>query len=211
MLQKAVDETINNYEAMTHLIHCIGTMLPVATIRNVPMTEFRRAFDINFFSTVDLLQRCLPHLSGPSVGDSGQRQSKPKVIIVSSGADFEVQYRGWSGYCTSKAALTRLIHLLAHEESEIDVFGVLPQVTKSPMTDKIVNGDYDQVMSSEERARFTRWLSEGRFEPARYIGGAIVKAAMGDMSPDSAEIERNVCGALFIGSLYQKSDSFGQG
>ena len=132
------------------------------------------------------------------------RNLKPTIIIVTSGVDSTVLYRGWSGYCTSKAALTRFIHLLAHEERGVDVYGVLPLVTKSPMADKIFNGEYDHVMRPEERERFDTWATEGRIEPPEHIANAIVKAAVGEITPKSKEVERDECGALFIGSLYQK-------
>ncbi|KAJ9637635.1 hypothetical protein H2204_004784 [Knufia peltigerae] len=201
VVEKAVQETMANFGAMTHLISCIGTMLPVQTIRDVPMTEYRKIFDINYFSVVDLVQQSLPHLTA-SRKASNQR---PTVIVVTSGVDSTVLYRGWSGYCTSKAALTRFIHLLAHEEKDVvDVFGVLPLVTKSPMVDKIFNGEYDEVMRPEERERFNVWAKEGKVEDPDHIARSIVKAALGEITAESREVERNDCGALFIRSLYQK-------
>ncbi|KAK7890167.1 hypothetical protein LTR67_008633 [Exophiala xenobiotica] len=212
VVEKAVHETIANYGTMSHLISCIGTMLPVASIRDVPLADLKRIFDINYFSVVDLVQRSLPHLSpvspSPSLSSASEvttQKPKPTIIIVTSGVDSTVLYRGWSGYCTSKAALSRFIHLLAHEEGpDINVYGVLPLVTKSPMVDKIFNGEYDHVMQPEERERFNTWAKEGRIEPPEYIANAIVKAAVGEFTPESEEVERNECGALFIGSLYQK-------
>ncbi|KAL2421171.1 hypothetical protein ABEF95_004505 [Exophiala dermatitidis] len=197
VVAKAVKETISNYGTMTHLISCVGTMLPVQAIRDVPLAEIKKIFEVNFFSVFDLVQRSLPHLSA-----WGER--KPTVIIVTSGVDSSVLYRGWTGYCTSKAALTRFIHLLAHEEPGLDVYGVLPLVTKSPMVDKIFNGEYDHIMRPEERERFNTWAKEGKIEPPEPIAEAIVKAATGQITPESKEAERNDCGALFIGSLYQK-------
>lgn len=181
---------------MTHLVACVGTMLPVETIRNVSMGDFRRIYDINLFSVVTLVQSCLPYLT--------KAPTKPTVIIVSSGVDLDVYYRGWTGYCTSKAALSRFIQLLAHEERDIHVFGVLPLVTKSPMVDMLFAGKYDDIMLPEERQKFDIWQKEGKIEPPEYIADAMVKAAMGQIKPDSPEVERNVCGALFIGSMYQK-------
>jgi NAD(P)-dependent dehydrogenase (short-subunit alcohol dehydrogenase family) len=188
-------------------------MLPVASIRDVPLPDLKRIFDINYFSVVDLVQRSLPHLSPMSPSSASSevttqtqtQKPKPTIIIVTSGVDSTVLYRGWSGYCTSKAALSRFIHLLAHEEGpDINVYGVLPLVTKSPMVDKIFDGEYDHVMHPEERERFNTWAKEGRIEPPQYIANAIVKAAVGEITPESEEVERNECGALFIGSLYQK-------
>ncbi|EXJ96385.1 hypothetical protein A1O1_01511 [Capronia coronata CBS 617.96] len=199
IVAKAVKATISNYGTMTHLISSVGTMLPVQSIREVPLGEMRKIFDINFFSVFDLVQRSLPHLSA-----WGEGARKPTVIIVTSGVDYDVLYRGWTGYCTSKAALTRFIHLLAHEEPGLEVYGVLPLVTKSPMVDKIFNGEYDHVMRPEERERFNTWAREGKIEPPEYIAESIVKAATGQITPASKEVERNDCGALFIGSLYQK-------
>jgi NAD(P)-dependent dehydrogenase (short-subunit alcohol dehydrogenase family) len=171
-------------------------MLPVETIRDVSMESFRRIYDINLFSVVSLVQQSLPHLA--------KSPSKPTIVIVTSGVDLDVLYRGWTGYCSSKAALTRFIQLLAHEEPEMNIFGVLPKVTKSPMVDMIFAGKYDHVMLPEEREKFNRWAKEGMIEPPEYIARSMVKAAMGELTPRSPEVERNVCGALFVGSLYEK-------
>ncbi|KAI0133808.1 hypothetical protein BJ170DRAFT_175796 [Xylariales sp. AK1849] len=196
VLADCIERTLSNFTYMSHLVSCIGTMLPVETIRDVSMESFRRIFDINFFSVVSIVQKSLPHLAKAPV--------KPTVVIVTSGVDVDVYYRGWSGYCSSKAALTRFIQLLAHEEQEMNVFGVLPLVTKSPMVDMIFEGAYDHVMLPDERERFDKWAKEGKIEHPDYIADAMVKAAMGELNPESPEVERNVCGALFIGSMYQK-------
>lgn len=46
---------------------------------------------------------------------------------------------------------------------------------------------------------------DGKIEPPEHVAKSIVKATMGKVTPESPEVERNVCGALLIGSLFQKA------
>jgi NAD(P)-dependent dehydrogenase (short-subunit alcohol dehydrogenase family) len=185
---------------MTDLISCVGTMLPVETIRKVPLESYKRIYDINLFSVVSLVQKSIPHLLASA--ESGKSVKKPSVVIVTSGVDLDIKWHGWSAYCTSKAALTRFIQLLAHEERDLDVYGVLPVVTKSPMVDMIYSGKYDHVMLPEERKNFDVFLRQGKVESPEHIAEAMVKATMGQITPDSPEVERNTDDTLFIRSLY---------
>ncbi len=205
VVAKAVAATVSSFGGMTHLLSCVGTMLPVEAIRDVPIERFKRIYEINLFSVVSLVQKALPHLTAAASSPTSPTTA-PTVVIVTSGVDLDVYYRGWSGYCSSKAALTRFIHLLAHEEPTLRVFGVLPLVTQSPMVDLIFGGAYDGVMLPEERARFDYFRDNDMIEPPSYIADAMVKAAMGELTADSPEVEREVAGALFVGSLYQKRD-----
>jgi NAD(P)-dependent dehydrogenase (short-subunit alcohol dehydrogenase family) len=82
VIDEAIQACIANFGAMTHLISCIGTMLPVDTIRQVDAGAFRKGFDINFFSVVRLVQKSLPHLDKSPI--------RPTIVIVTSGADEEV-------------------------------------------------------------------------------------------------------------------------
>ncbi|KAH8901133.1 NAD(P)-binding protein [Thozetella sp. PMI_491] len=140
----------------------------VLTDTSVSLESFRSIFNINFFSVVSLVRKRIPHLS--------KAPTKPTVVIVTSGVDLDVYYRGYSGNCSSKATLAGFIHLLAHEEKNINVFGAIPIVTKSPMMDIIFQGKYTTI--------------EDMIEPPEYIEDAMVKPAMGGIEPNSPEVKR---------------------
>jgi NAD(P)-dependent dehydrogenase (short-subunit alcohol dehydrogenase family) len=84
-----------------------------------------------------------------------------KVIILSSACDTDVTYHGWSPYCMSKAALTRFISCLAHEEPLLSVQGVYPKLTRTKMPEDVIKGKYRGVMADHEVERFRIWEEMG--------------------------------------------------
>jgi NAD(P)-dependent dehydrogenase (short-subunit alcohol dehydrogenase family) len=112
-------------------------------------------------------QLTLPHLRNSHKG--GQ------IIILSSGCDSTVQYNGWMAYCTSKAALTRFIQLLAREETGLRVQGVYPKLTGTQMPASALAGRYEGIMSQEDMKIFTGL----DVEPAEWAGVAVAKLAAG--------------------------------
>ncbi len=153
-------------------------MQPVEPIRSLSLAGHRKTFAVNYFAVVSIVQAALPSLIS----------SRGTIRIISSGVDKEVLYRGWSGYCDSKAALTRFINVLGHEEPEITVFGLLPGVTKSPMVDLIMNGTYDHVMLPEEKMKFINWEKDGVFDEPEGPAKGMVKGVLGETDIKSGEV-----------------------
>lgn len=71
--------------------------------------------DVNFFSLLYTIQAALPAL----------RESKGKVIFVSSGASLRGTY-AWGPYAASKAAMNSLCRTLAVEEKDVVSVAVRP-------------------------------------------------------------------------------------
>eukprot|EP00833_Pecoramyces_ruminatium_P007551 jgi/Orpsp1_1/1181583/evm.model.c7180000077810.1 len=88
------DVIINTVESkggkIDALIHNAG-LAPIAQIKDIDLEIWKKLFDVNFFSIVDLTQKALPYL----------RKAKGRVLFVSSGAAVKPKI-GWSTYCTSK-------------------------------------------------------------------------------------------------------------
>jgi NAD(P)-dependent dehydrogenase (short-subunit alcohol dehydrogenase family) len=103
-----------------------GVLEPITRIEGLNVDDLKRSFDINFFSPVSLITRCVPML----------RSSNGIVIHISSGASNN-PYVGWLSYCSSKAALNMLSSVLAAEESSITSVALRPGVVVS----KSLNGD----------------------------------------------------------------------
>lgn len=103
--------------------------------------------------------------------------------MLSSACDNNVTYSGWSAYCTSKAALTRLIQMLAHENrDEVLVQGVYPRLTNTAMPQDVIAGKYKDIMYDEEIRRFQDWAKQGDtvVEPAEWCAEAVAKVALGE-------------------------------
>ena len=104
--------------------------------------------------------------------------SHGRAIILSSAADSTVTYSAWSSYCSSKAALSRFIQLLHHEEEQVDVVGVYPGLTRTPMVTYLVAGKFAGKMKDSEVENFKRMDREGEVEPLEWSANVTAKLAV---------------------------------
>jgi len=74
--KEIIDTAIKQYGKIDSIIANAGVLDPVAQIKDAKVEEWRRLFDVNFFSIVSLVSLALPHL----------RESKGNIVLVSSGA-----------------------------------------------------------------------------------------------------------------------------
>ncbi|KAF9571078.1 hypothetical protein EC968_001062 [Mortierella alpina] len=95
---------------------------PVGSIATTSVDDWKKSFDVNFFSIVTIVQLALPAL----------RAAKGRVILVSSGAAIH-PYHGWGAYSTSKAALNMFGKILATEEKNVITVAVQPGVVDTEM------------------------------------------------------------------------------
>lgn len=65
-------------------------------------------------------------------------------------------------YCTSEAALSRYVQCLAHEEStnNLEIQGVYPRLTRTPITNDMIAGNYKGIIKDEEIAESLQWDRE---------------------------------------------------
>jgi NAD(P)-dependent dehydrogenase (short-subunit alcohol dehydrogenase family) len=162
------------------VVYCAGILEPVERIADLDIASMRHTFETNLFGLVAIAQLTLPHLWAA-------RSANPlnygygKLIVLSSVCDKTVTYSGWSSYCTSKAALTRFVDCLAHEEKGIFVQGVYPRLARTGMVDGLVRGDYEGVMAVDEVENFKVWnmLGDEILEPPEWCGVAVAKLALG--------------------------------
>jgi NAD(P)-dependent dehydrogenase (short-subunit alcohol dehydrogenase family) len=154
------------------LICSAGIEPDAARIIDMPYNTFLKTINVNLCGTFLSVQLSLPHL----------REAKGKVVILSSTADSAV-YTGRAAYGASKAAVTRFIKSLAWEEQEnggcLSIFGVYPGLTKTPMSEGLLAGKFDNVMLPEEAQRYRDWLANGAAEPPDYCADAVAQLAVG--------------------------------
>jgi NAD(P)-dependent dehydrogenase (short-subunit alcohol dehydrogenase family) len=128
------------------------------------------------------VQQTLPHLRTSRI-QQPLNAGHGKILILSSACDSSVTYHGWTPYCTTKAALTRFISCLAHEEPILSVQGVYPRLTRTKMIDSLIGGRgrYDGVMADHELERFRVWegMGDEMVEPPQWCGEAVAKLALG--------------------------------
>jgi NAD(P)-dependent dehydrogenase (short-subunit alcohol dehydrogenase family) len=99
-LNSAVAAAITTYGRIDGLVLNAGTVDPMCRMGDdTPLSAWKAAFDVNFFSLVTAVKATLPHLRKSPIGG--------KIIFISSGAAVG-GYAGWGPYNTSKAAMNSL-------------------------------------------------------------------------------------------------------
>ncbi|KAJ3043578.1 hypothetical protein HDV00_004678 [Rhizophlyctis rosea] len=187
----AVSETLSHFGALTAVVHNAGGIEPLKKIADSDLDEWRKLFELNFFSGVDLIQRSLPHLRKASANGGG------RIIIVSSGAATRAT-AGWNPYCTTKAAVNMLVAGLGLEEKDVTSIAVRPGMTVTssfiifnvPVLIEYIAGVIDtemqvlirekgeEAMDAASYSRFTTLKNEGKLLPPELPGTAIARLAL---------------------------------
>ncbi|EXJ90304.1 hypothetical protein A1O1_03403 [Capronia coronata CBS 617.96] len=169
--QKAIQTCLDVAGVIDTLVYCAGLMTPIQRVEKMDLKAVEGAFQVNVFGVMAMCQLTLPHL----------RQSpNPRIVILSSACDTNVTYHGWTSYCTSKAALSRFIGILALENPSIRVQGVYPRLTDTQMPAEVIRGRYDGIMTPDEVALFQARAKDGvTLEPAAWCAEAVARLAVG--------------------------------
>ncbi|EXJ94379.1 hypothetical protein A1O1_02773 [Capronia coronata CBS 617.96] len=153
------------------LVITVGVMGEIQRLGGMSSVKLLQTYSINVFAPMLMCQTFLPEL----------RKTRGDIIILSSTVDKNVKYAGWIQYCSSKAALTRFIQVLAHEESDVKVHGVYPGLTKTTMPAEIIAGKFTGIMTDDEVQKFRNWDKLGEIEPPEWCANAVAKLAARDI------------------------------
>lgn len=156
-------------------IHAIvanaGVLAPVDSIKNFNFKDWKQHFDINFFSIVSLVSKCLPHMSGNDLLPGN-------IIMVSSGASVKA-YKGWSCYCASKAALNSFALSIATEmEGQVKAIAVAPGVVATQMQVDIREKFGPEGMPADVFKRFTDLYDQNKLLEAHVPGHVYAELAV---------------------------------
>jgi NAD(P)-dependent dehydrogenase (short-subunit alcohol dehydrogenase family) len=121
-LEKAVHQAIQSFGRIDSLVINHGSLDPVKKVSESSAEEWRKAFDINVFSAVGLIQAALPSL----------RATKGRIVLTSSGAA-QSAYQGWGAYGAGKAVLNHLAMTLSVEEPDVTTISIRPGVVDTEM------------------------------------------------------------------------------
>ncbi|KAG0241615.1 hypothetical protein BGW41_005631 [Actinomortierella wolfii] len=125
-----------------------GVIEPIASIADANIAEWKKHFDVNFFSLVSAVAVSLPAL----------RESKGRIVMVSSGAAVK-GCKGWGAYCTAKAAMNMLNECIACEESDIITVALRPGVIDTDM--QAIIRDQGAKSMLDHHSRFIKLHEEG--------------------------------------------------
>lgn len=73
--QSVFDGCMKEFGNVSGLVHNAGILDPISKICTADLDEWRKLMEINFFSGIELIQKCIPLL----------RETKGSIVLVSSG------------------------------------------------------------------------------------------------------------------------------
>ena len=124
---------------------------PQPALRDYPLEELRRVYEVNAVAPLALVQAALPKLA-------------PDACIVNVTSDAaEEPYEGWGGYGSSKAALDQWTRILAAEHPEWRVYAVDPGDMRTQMHQEAFPGEDigDRPLPGERVPALVRLLEDG--------------------------------------------------
>lgn len=163
---KAVELAEDRWQRLDGVIINHGVLDPVTRVANAKAEDWRKAFDINFFSAVALVQAALPAL----------RDSKGAIIFTSSGAASR-GFPTWGAYGAAKAAMNHLAMTLGSEEKEITSIAIRPGVVDTEMQ-REVREKHNGVMDEEHVKHFASLKSDGHLLKAELPGHVMAKLVL---------------------------------
>jgi NAD(P)-dependent dehydrogenase (short-subunit alcohol dehydrogenase family) len=130
---------------------------PQPALREYPLDELRRVYEVNVIAPLALVQAALPKLAGGA-----------RIVNITSDAA-EEPYEGWGGYGSSKAALDQWTRILAAEHPNWRVYTVDPGDMRTQMhQDAFPGEDISDRSPPEASVPGLLALVEGDLPSGRY-------------------------------------------
>ena len=164
--KKAVELANGTWNRLDGLIVNHGVLNPVKRIADVDAEDWKVCFDINVFSAVAIIKAALP----------GLRQSKGKIVLVSSGAAVGA-YATWGAYGASKAALNHIAMTLAVEEPDITSISIRPGTVDTNMQ-RDIREIHHTTMDKTDAEKFASLKAEGKLLRPDQPGHVIAKLSL---------------------------------
>jgi NAD(P)-dependent dehydrogenase (short-subunit alcohol dehydrogenase family) len=138
---------------------------PQPELREYPLGELRRVYEVNVLAPLALVQLALPRLAHGA-----------RILNVTSDAAVE-PYEGWGGYGSSKAALDQVTAILAAEHTDLRVYAVDPGDMRTRLHQEAFPGeDISDRPPPEESVPALLALLEGELPSGRYRAAELAAA-----------------------------------
>ncbi|CAR27523.1 ZYRO0D00506p [Zygosaccharomyces rouxii] len=145
-----VQEALNKTGKIDSVVANAGVLEPVQNVQRADVDDWKKLFDVNFFSVVTLATLAMPHLI----------KSQGNLVFVSSGASTKC-YSGWGAYGASKAALNHLALTISKECDGVKAISVAPGVVDTQMQVEIREKFGPTGMTPESLKRFNDLKANG--------------------------------------------------
>ncbi|KAI0638152.1 short-chain dehydrogenase [Trametes polyzona] len=125
-VRSSVSRGLEKYKRIDGLILNAGVLEPLGKIasEDISLDQWKKHFDVNFFSLITALRATLPELRKSQAGG--------RVVFVSSGAATGGT-PSWGPYNAGKAAMNSLCRTLAQEEPDVTSVALRPGMVDTPM------------------------------------------------------------------------------
>jgi NAD(P)-dependent dehydrogenase (short-subunit alcohol dehydrogenase family) len=169
--EKALAAFVTRVEDRFGTIDCwvnnAGVLEPIAMLRDVEVSEFRRHLDVNLTGVFLGTRAFVRHLRA--------RRHRGVLLNVSSGAA-QNAYEGWAAYCAAKAGVDRLTEVVQLEEALIGLraHAVAPGVVETAMQALIRETPAERFPS---RPRFEALAREDRFNSPDFVAERLLAIA----------------------------------
>jgi NAD(P)-dependent dehydrogenase (short-subunit alcohol dehydrogenase family) len=138
---------------------------PQPELREYPLGELRRVYEVNVLAPLALVQLALPRLARGA-----------RILNVTSDAAVE-PYEGWGGYGSSKAALDQVTAILAAEHTDLRVYAVDPGDMRTRLhQEAFPREDISDRPPPEESVPALLALLEGELPSGRYRAAELAAA-----------------------------------
>jgi len=154
VIEEAIGKSIETWGKLDGVIVNAG-ILSIGTVANSNIDEWKRSYDVNFFSVVSLIKKSMTQL----------RQNKGVLVSVSSGAASKAYY-GWGAYGTAKVALNLLIATVASEEPDIVAITIRPGIVDTDMQKLIREKGMEMGMIKSDHDKFINLYESNNLVPA---------------------------------------------
>ncbi|KAF9974213.1 hypothetical protein BGZ73_002435 [Actinomortierella ambigua] len=166
VIRQAVELAQSSWSGQLHgLVLNAAIVEPMARIAESNDADWKKLYDVNFFSLITASRLSLPAL----------RETKGRIILVGSSAS-RIALKGWGAYCTAKAATNMLAEILAIEEKDVTTMSVHPGIVDTDMQGVIREQGAGSM--GEFHAEFIKFHTEGLLEPAEVPGYILVNLAL---------------------------------
>ncbi|KAF7713439.1 Short-chain dehydrogenase/reductase (SDR) family protein [Penicillium ucsense] len=166
LAQKAVDAAINTFGQLDGMVLNHGILGQVGKIASADVEQWKKDFDVNFFSLVAFTKAALPAL----------RKSKGKIIFTSSGAAVS-GYRGWGLYGASKAAMNHFALSLGSEEPDVVSVAIRPGMVDTEMQREL-REDHVSNLDAEMHSKFFGAHKDGKLVKPEQPGHVMAKLVL---------------------------------
>ncbi|KAH6668435.1 hypothetical protein B0J14DRAFT_675170 [Halenospora varia] len=124
--ERAVERAISLRGQLDTIILNAGILRPSGPLVQTKVDDWKRLFDVNFFSLVHTVQLAIPHL----------RLSRGKIIMTSSAVSL-FPYKEHIPYGCAKATMNYLCSVLAVDEPYISTMCITPGIVETGMQKQI--------------------------------------------------------------------------